>query len=134
MTKIPRTHKKKTLSAGATPPPGFMALPTAAPVPAPKKANIIANFKAGKYFTTPSHYETMRNLLPLVDGCLKPDSTYDLRMWVILGDTGGNCIYIDKKGLTLAEYQKELDDFKKVCDEMPKEMKADVIADFVRNY
>ena len=92
--------------------------------------NSVANFKAAKYFQNPAYFHFMRDDLPAL---AKPDTLYDLRMWILLPTPDGVCRVIEKKNLSLTEYKQELDMFKQICEKFPKVARDFIIENYEEN-
>ena len=99
-----------------------------------KPTRSYANFKAGKYFLEPSYLEFMTDTYSTVSQLDGVSELFDLNLWFLLGEPGGKCYMLSKKGLTAPEYKAEIKKFAAILDTVPPELKAAIIADYKKNY
>jgi len=98
----------------------------------PKRS--LANFKAGKYLLDPSYLKMMTDTYTVVSQLDGVDRLFDLNLWVLLGEPGGKCLMLSRKGLTAAQYKDEITKFAEMLDTAPAVLKANIIADYEKNY
>jgi hypothetical protein len=64
----------------------------------------------------------------------KPGQRYDLNLFVFLGSLDTKCCVIEKRDITFAQCQTEIDEFVAKMDLLPQDMKNIIIDEYHRNY
>lgn len=92
--------------------------------------NSLANFKAGKHFLIPGYASFMKTMFAAHDD---PTKRYDLNLWLFLGGNGFKGMGYERKNITWAEYQAEIDKFVGHLDTLSAEAKKMMIEDYELN-